>query len=527
MGDEQTEGDGQTKNELTQGGLPQDELTQDDDPRMPGDLADRYREKPRRLADVIEDFVQTLDYKKQETTIDRILTTRDLGDYDRAAMIAVAALADNHCVPELGDLRAVLDIARRHPGMYPEGEKAATSLVDPSKKRFGYWYTKPWWRRRELVRFDNPTPRSEQYMAVDRIAGLLRKAGREESAEELLQLAYTPGEDLGLTSFADELLEQQIPLSVADAASVLAAQLNDDYPQVESSLRLVLMAVRRAGVTQVPLAWEPDPQDLPMPVIYEPHLDDLIRRREPQLSKAGDTDAVLVMNVLANSGEPLPAYLLGFYRSVQDHLPISFREIGDVRDYIDYLVVKDDDISDAVTQVLAPARAVAKKLISAARQAMGKETGANGKTRSAVASHDAATCDSDVSCDADNSHSDNSRSDNPGSGSSSDPGNIDSDNHDAGSFDSDNHDCGDSDSDSFNSGSDSLGSAMAIGDYAEVVNQCVDILHDHPVPLHLTEEEIETGVRLVQSVSWTEDEATKTRAVLEVAERRYQGEGLK
>ncbi len=475
MGDEQTERDGQEN----------DGLTQDDDPRIPGDLADRYREKPRRLADVIDDFVQTLDYKKQDATIDRILSARDLGDYDRAAMIAVSALADNRCVPELGDLRAVLDIVRRHPGMYPEGEKAAKSLIDPSTKRFGRWYTKPWWQRRGLVRFDNPTPRSEHYMAVDRIAGLLRKAGRKESAEELLQLAYTPGEDLGLTSFADELLEQQIPLSVADAASVLAAQLNDDYPRVESSLRLVLMAVRRAGVTQVPLAWEPDPQDLPMPVIYEPYLDDLIRRREPQLRKAGDTDAILVMNVLANAGEPLAAYLIGFYRSVQDDLPISFKEIGDVRDYIDYLIVKDDDISDAVTQVLAPARAVAEKLIPAAGQLDGKEAGVQRKTRSAV-SHDAATCGSDVSCNSDNSHSD-----------------------------------------SLDSGSDSFDFAMASGDYAKVVNQCIDILHDHPVPLHLAEEEIETAARLVRSVTWTEDEAAETRSILEAAERRYQDEGSK
>lgn len=453
MGDEQTE----------------DGMPQADDPRIPGDFADRCHEKPRRLADVIEDFVQTLDYKKQDATIDRILSTRDLGNYDRAAMIAVTALADNRCVPELGDLRAVLGIARRHPGMYPEGEKAAKSLVDPSTKRFGRWYTKPWWRRQGLVRFDNPAPRSEQYMAVDRIAGLLRKAGRNESAEELLQLAYTPGEDLGLTSFADELLEQRIPLSVADAASVLAAQLNDDYPRVESSLRLVLMAVRRAGVTQVPLVWEPDPQDLPMPVIYEPHLDDLIRRREPQLRKAGDTDAILVMNVLANAGEPLAAYLIGFYRSVQDDLPIPFKEIGDVRDYIDYLIVNDDDISDAVTQVLAPARAVAEKLISAARQLSGKEAGVQRKTRSAV-SHDV---------------------DAPGSDTSSDGLRFD----------------------------------MDSGDYAKVVNQCIDILHDHPVLLRLTEEEIETAVKLVRSATRTEDGAAQTRSILEAAERRYQDEG--
>lgn len=436
MGDEQTEG-----------GMPQA-----DDPRIPGDFADRYYEKPRRLADVIEDFVQTLDYKKQSGTIDRILSTRDLGNYDRAAMIAISALADNQCVPELDDLRTVLDIADRHPHKYARGRKAARGLLGPSKKRFSHWYAQPRWNRRGLVRFDNPSPRSQADMAVDRIADMLRKAGKTEAAEELLLLSCSDSSELGLGVVADELHKEQIPLSVEDAEEVLAARLGDEGGgEVETGLALVVEAAHRAGQTWVELEWEPYPQDYPMPEINEYHLADLIRHRQEQLEEAEDLDAVLAMNILANAGEPLAAYLLGFYCSVRDHLPVSFKEAIEVARYADYS--DGSDVGDVVETVLAPARKVTEKILPAARQAIGGE----------VSDYDR----------------------------------------------------------------DLLSGSV----YDELVDWCVDDLHDHPVALHLDKEEIETAVSLVRSFALTEEgednEEVKARAqtarlVLEDCERRYQ-----
>jgi hypothetical protein len=154
-------------------------------------------------------------------------------------------------------------------------------------------------------------------------------------------------------------------LSVDDAEAVLAAQLSDGGGDVETGLALVIEAAHRAGQTWVELTWKPDTQEIPLPVIYEPYLNDLIRHREEQLESVGDVDAILAMNILANADDPLPAYMLGFYCSVRDHLPISFEEGGDAYRYLGYCGDDDSDVGDAVARVLAPARNVAEKLLSA------------------------------------------------------------------------------------------------------------------------------------------------------------------
>lgn len=304
----------------------------------------------------------------------------------------------------------------------------------------------------ECIRSDDPEPRSEEDMAVDRIAGLLRKAGKHEAAEELLLLARSDSTEIALEVSAEELQDDQIPLSVDDAEAVLAAQLRDGGGDVETGLALVVKAAHRTGQTWVELTWQPDTQEIPLPVIYEPYLNDLIRHREEQLESVGDVDAVLAMNILANAGDSLPAYMLGFYCSVRDHLPISFEEGGDAYRYLGYCGGDDSDVGDAVAQVLAPAHNVAEKLLSAMSPA----------TDGALSDFDKELLDG--------------------------------------------------------------------AQYAEAVDLCIDLLHDHPVAVQMDGQEIETAISLIRSFmsaegeeeEQTEKKVQMARGVLEECARKYQ-----